>query len=71
VNLQISQGSAATDLRENERFYSNFLQFILECKSEAIIKVGPCLSNSSQKDYVGVFFIHGVVILVASLAGTK
>jgi len=50
-NIQFLQGSAATDLRwgGNVDFIPAFLQFIWECSSESIIKIGQHLGEKLWK----------------------
>jgi len=43
LNIQLSQGSAATNLRGGGKFYSSYVRFISEYNSERIIKIGPHL----------------------------
>ena len=48
-------------MRRGGKFYSVlFLQFISECRTERIIKIGPRSPKLSQKDCVGVLLTHGV-----------
>jgi len=51
---------AATDLRWGGRFYSSFFQFIWECNSENIIKIGPYLPKLLQEKFGAVFLAHPV-----------
>jgi len=55
LNIQISQGNVATDLRWDGRLYNSFFR-IVECNGERIIKIGSYLPKLSQKDCVGVLF---------------
>ena len=57
LNIQISQGSAATDLKCI--LFHLFLQFICKCTSERFIKIYLRLPKLQQKS--GTFFKdHGV-----------
>ena len=59
LNIQVSQGSAATYLKRGGIFFHLLLQFISECKSERIIKIDPRSPKLSGR-LCRVFFIHGV-----------
>jgi len=45
MTTYISQGSAATDLRRDDSFNTNFLHRSLMNLTVKIIKIGPCLSK--------------------------
>jgi len=55
LNTQISQGNAGNRFEVRWQIVQKLLpEFITECKSKRIIKIGPYLPKLSQKDCIGV-----------------
>jgi len=62
--IQVMQGIVAAGLRWGGSFISAFWQFISECKSERVIKIGPRLPKLPQK-YCVDFLTHSIVAVLS------
>jgi len=68
LRIQVSQGSAATDLRWGDRFDPNFLRSIFENATVEELLKSVYICQSYCKNKSGTVFLNTVYILTESIS---